>query len=88
MIPPRSEALSGCASALVEGLSDTGRVITIAAAIIVVVFGGFIFDDFILVRIVGFALGVAGLLDATVIRLGVGPAAFRLAGRWNWWPGG
>jgi RND superfamily putative drug exporter len=73
--------------ALVEGLAGSGRVVTFAAAIMVMIFGGFIFGDFILIKILGFALGVAVLLDATVIRLGLGPAFIRLAGGWNWWPG-
>jgi RND superfamily putative drug exporter len=75
------------AEALVESLAGTGRVITFAAAIMVMVFAGFVFGDFILIKILGFALSVAVLLDATVIRLAVGPALVRLAGRWNWWPG-
>jgi RND superfamily putative drug exporter len=73
--------------ALVASLVGTGRVITFAAAIMVMVFGGFVFGDFILIKILGFALSIAVLLDATVIRLAVGPALVRLAGRWNWWPG-
>lgn len=35
----------------------------------------------------GFALAVAVLLDATVVRVAIGPALMCLAGRWNWWPG-
>lgn len=73
--------------ALVQGLAGTGRVIGFAAAIMVMIFGGFVFGDFVLIKILGFALGVAVFLDATVIRLAVGPALVRLAGRWNWWPG-
>jgi putative drug exporter of the RND superfamily len=73
--------------ALVQGLAGTGRVISFAAAIMVMIFGGFVFGDFVLIKILGFALGVAVFLDATVIRLAVGPALVRLAGRWNWWPG-
>jgi RND superfamily putative drug exporter len=73
--------------ALVEGLAGTGRVITFAASIMVIIFAGFVFGDFVLIKILGFALGVAVFLDATVIRLAVGPALVRLAGRWNWWPG-
>lgn len=73
--------------ALVEGLVSTGRVITFAASIMVVIFGAFVFGDFVLIKILGFALGVAVFLDATVIRLGLGPALIALAGRWNWWPG-
>jgi RND superfamily putative drug exporter len=73
--------------ALVEGLAGTGRVISFAASIMVMIFGGFVFGEFVLIKILGFALGVAVFLDATVIRLAVGPALVRLAGRWNWWPG-
>jgi RND superfamily putative drug exporter len=75
------------ASALAEGLGGTGRVITFAAAVMLMVFSGFMFGDFMLIKILGFALSVAVLLDATVVRLAVGPALIRLAGRWNWWPG-
>ncbi|MGD0503564.1 MAG: MMPL family transporter [Steroidobacteraceae bacterium] len=74
-------------AALIEGLASTGRVITFAAAIMVMIFGAFVFGDFVLIKILGFALGVAVFLDATVIRMAVGPALIRLAGRWNWWPG-
>jgi RND superfamily putative drug exporter len=73
--------------ALVAGLAGTGRVISFAASIMVIIFGGFVFGDFVLIKILGFALGVAVFLDATVIRLAVGPALVQLAGRWNWWPG-
>jgi putative drug exporter of the RND superfamily len=73
--------------ALVQSLAGTGRVITFAASIMVMIFGGFVFGDFVLIKILGFALGVAVFLDATLIRLAVGPALVALAGRWNWWPG-
>jgi putative drug exporter of the RND superfamily len=74
-------------AALSEGLASTGRVITLAAAVMVAVFGGFVLGDFVLVKILGFALGVAVLIDATVVRLALGPALICLAGRFNWWPG-
>jgi len=74
-------------AALAEGLASTGRVITFAASIMVMIFGAFVFGDFVLIKILGFALGVAVFLDSTVIRMAVGPALIRLAGRWNWWPG-
>lgn len=73
--------------AVAEGLARTGRVITSAAAVMVGVFGAFAAGDFLLVKMLGFALGVAVLLDATLIRVAVGPALLRLGGRWNWWPG-
>jgi putative drug exporter of the RND superfamily len=77
----------GDGAALAEGLASTGRVITFAASIMVMIFGAFVFGDFVLIKILGFALGVAVFLDSTVIRMAVGPALIRLAGRWNWWPG-
>jgi hypothetical protein len=52
-----------------------------------VVFAAFIVGDFVLMKILGFALAVAVLLDVTVVRLALGPALLALAGRWNWWPG-
>jgi len=74
--------------ALAEGLARTAGVITSAAAIMIVVFAAFTLGDFLLIKMLGFALAVAVLLDATVVRLAIGPALLRLAGRWNWWPGG
>ncbi len=73
--------------ALVTGVSQSGRVITSAASIMVVVFGAFALGDFVLVKILGVALAAAVVLDATLVRLAVGPALLALAGRWNWWPG-
>jgi RND superfamily putative drug exporter len=73
--------------ALGEGLARTGGVITSAAGVMVAVFAAFVLGDFLVVKVLGFALAAAVLLDATVVRLAVGPALLALAGRWNWWPG-
>jgi len=73
--------------AVVEGVAKTGGVITSAAIVMIVVFGAFTMGEFVLMKILGFALAVAVLLDVTIIRLALGPALLRLAGRWNWWPG-
>ena len=75
------------ADSVVEGLARTGPLITSAAAVMVVVFGAFVLGELVLVKLLGFALAVAVLLDATVLRLAAGPALLVLAGRWNWWPG-
>jgi RND superfamily putative drug exporter len=75
-------------AALVEGLTRTAGLITSAAAIMIAVFAAFMLGSFVLVKMLGFALAVAVFLDATVIRLAIGPALLSLAGRWNWWPGG
>lgn len=74
-------------AAIAEGLARTGGIITSAAAIMVVVFGAFTLGDFLLIKMLGFALAVAVLLDASVMRVAIGPALLALAGRWNWWPG-
>ncbi|MEO7501426.1 MAG: MMPL family transporter [Gemmatimonadaceae bacterium] len=73
--------------AIVEGLARTGGLITSAAAIMIVVFAAFTLGDFVLMKILGFALSVAVLVDATVVRMAIGPALLMLAGKWNWWPG-
>lgn len=73
--------------AIAEGLARTGGLITSAAAIMIVVFAAFTLGDFVLIKILGFALSVAVLVDATVVRMAIGPALLMIAGKWNWWPG-
>jgi RND superfamily putative drug exporter len=73
--------------AVAEGLARTGGVITSAGAIMVAVFAAFTLADNRLLEMLGFALATAVLLDATLVRVAVGPALLRLLGRWNWWPG-
>jgi RND superfamily putative drug exporter len=74
--------------AIAEGLARSATVITNAAAIMIVVFAGFTLGDFLPIKMLGFALSVAVLVDAVAVRMVIGPALLRLAGRWNWWPGG
>src|SRR5215469_2106394 len=74
--------------AIPEGLAKTAGLITSAAAIMIVVFAGFTFGDFLVVKMIGFTLAVAVLIDATIVRVVIGPALLRIAGDWNWWPGG
>ena len=73
--------------AIVEGLARTGGVITSAASIMIAVFAAFAMGGFLPIQMLGFTLTVAVLLDATIVRMVVGPALLRLAGKWNWWPG-
>ena len=73
-------------SAIVESLVTTGPVITNAAAIMVVVFSAFMLSDLLVLAQLGTALTAAVLLDATLVRLVLGPALLQVAGRWNWWP--
>ncbi len=73
--------------ATITGLSATAGVITAAALLMIAVFGAFAFARVLVIRLLGFGLAAAVLLDATVIRLVLVPAVMQLAGRWNWWPG-
>ncbi len=75
-------------SAVIEGLARTAGLITSAAAIMIAVFTAFTVGSFLVVQMLGFTLAVAVLIDATVVRMVVGPALLQLAGDWNWWPFG
>ena len=72
-------------TAVVRGLQRTGAVITTAAAIMVTVFAAFTFARLTEVKTLGFSLAAAVLIDATLIRIILVPAAMQLLGRWNWW---
>jgi putative drug exporter of the RND superfamily len=74
--------------AIPEGLARTAGLITSAAAIMIVVFAAFTFGNFLVVKMLGFTLAIAVLIDATLVRIVIGPALLRVAGDWNWWPGG
>jgi uncharacterized membrane protein YdfJ with MMPL/SSD domain len=67
------------------GLARTGRIVTSAALIVVVVGLSFAFTSIVVTKAIGIGLAVAVGLDATVIRVLMVPAAMRLLGRWNWW---
>jgi len=70
---------------VVAGLTDTGRVISAAAAIMVAVFLGFASEVDWTVKQLGIGMAVAVLLDATLVRMVLVPATMSLLGRWNWW---
>jgi RND superfamily putative drug exporter len=74
--------------AIPEGMARTAGLITSAAAIMIVVFTGFTFGSFLVVKMIGFTLAVAVFIDATLVRIVIGPALLRIAGDWNWWPWG
>ncbi len=74
--------------AIPEGLARTAGLITSAAAIMIVVFAAFTFGSFLVIKMLGFTLAIAVLIDATLVRIVIGPALLRVAGDWNWWPGG
>jgi RND superfamily putative drug exporter len=72
-------------SSVVRGLASTGRVISAAAAIMVAVFLGFATETDVVVKMLGFGMAVAILLDATVVRMVLVPATMAMLGRLNWW---
>jgi len=68
-----------------DGLAATARVITAAAAIMIVVFGAFLLEDERVIKLFGLGLAVAVLLDATLVRMLLVPATMELLGDKNWW---
>lgn len=70
--------------AVAVGLRSTGRIITGAAAIMVVVFGAFSMGSAAAIQQLGFGLAVAVLIDATIIRCVLLPAVMTICGDWNW----
>jgi RND superfamily putative drug exporter len=71
--------------AVAEGLVRSARIITSAALVMVAVFFAFVVAGAPSLKELGAGLGVAILLDATLVRLLIVPAAMRLLGAWNWW---
>ena len=71
--------------AVANGLQKTGRLITAAAAIMVVVFSAQIFASVAIIKMFGMGLALAILVDATLVRALVVPATMRLMGPLNWW---
>jgi RND superfamily putative drug exporter len=71
-------------AAVATGIQRTGRIITAAALLIVVVFVGFASGDVLIVKQLGLGLAIAVLLDATIVRLALTPALMTLLGAYNW----
>jgi RND superfamily putative drug exporter len=67
------------------GLASTGRVITAAASIMIVVFASIVTSDQIFIKVAGLGMAAAILIDATIIRMLLVPAVMHLLGRHNWW---
>lgn len=73
------------ARSVAVGLQRSGRLITGAALIVVVVTASFVTADVILIKALGLGIALAVFLDATVVRALLVPATMRLLGSWNWW---
>jgi uncharacterized membrane protein YdfJ with MMPL/SSD domain len=71
--------------AVAHAVATTARVITGAALIIVVVFAGFASGNLAETQQVGFGVGIALLIDATIVRCVLVPSSMKLLGRWNWY---
>jgi RND superfamily putative drug exporter len=71
--------------AITAGLASTGRVITAAAAIMIVVFAAIVPSDQVFIKVFGVGMVAAILVDATIIRMLLVPAVMHLLGRHNWW---
>ena len=71
--------------AVADGLANTARVITAAAAIMVTVFGAFVMEDAVFLKLAGIGLATAVFVDATIVRMVLVPATMELLGDRNWW---
>ncbi|MFN8592728.1 MAG: MMPL family transporter [Thermomicrobiales bacterium] len=71
--------------AVALGMQRSGRIITSAALLVVVVTASFVSAEVVLIKALGFGIALAVLLDATVVRALLVPATMRLLGAWNWW---
>jgi RND superfamily putative drug exporter len=74
--------------AVAEGLERSGRIVTSAAAIMVVVFAAFASAEVVLIKAVGLGMALAIAIDATIVRVLIVPATMRLFGDINWWAPG
>ncbi|MEY3407024.1 MAG: hypothetical protein RL038_85 [Actinomycetota bacterium] len=72
-------------TAVAVGLQKSGRIITAAAALLAVVFAAFVTSSVTSIKMLGFGIAFAILLDATVVRGLLVPALMRIAGKYNWW---
>jgi RND superfamily putative drug exporter len=72
-------------SSVILGLARTGRTITSAALILLVVVGAFMTGDLVYVKQMGLGIAAAIALDATLVRTLLVPATMQLLGDWNWW---
>jgi trehalose monomycolate/heme transporter len=74
--------------AVANGLQRTGKIITSAALLLVVVIGAFATSGIVFIKMIGVGMIIAILVDATIVRTLLVPATMRLLGRWNWWAPG
>jgi RND superfamily putative drug exporter len=71
--------------ATISGLTYTSKIITSAAAIMIVVTGAFAFTSVMPIKQLGVGIAIAIFIDATIVRMILVPALMKLLGDWNWW---
>lgn len=71
--------------ATIEGLTITSKIITAAAAIMIVVTGAFAFTEIVPVKQIGVGVALSIFIDATIVRMVLVPSLMKLFGDWNWW---
>ncbi|RLV04658.1 hypothetical protein CTZ27_11375 [Streptomyces griseocarneus] len=79
------EATGDTRMSVATGLQRTGGVITAAALLLLVVVAGFTTGDIVFTKLLGVGMITAVVVDATLVRMLLAPAAMQLLGRWNWW---
>jgi RND superfamily putative drug exporter len=79
------DATGSTSAAVVTGLGRTGRLVTSAALILFFAFAALASAPGTDIKVLGTALGVGILIDATIVRALLVPALVGLLGRWNWW---
>jgi uncharacterized membrane protein YdfJ with MMPL/SSD domain len=84
MVEAREHGTS-TANAIRIGTATTGRLITAAALVLIVVAGAFVFSDLVMMKYLAFGLVTALLLDATVVRMFLVPSVMKLLGDECWW---
>ncbi|MEX6463566.1 MMPL family transporter [Dietzia cinnamea] len=84
MVEARSRG-ARTAVAIRSGVAQTGRIITSAALILIVVTGAFAFSEIVMMKYIAFGMIAALIIDATVIRMLLVPAVMQMLGTDNWW---
>lgn len=84
-IKEEHDAGKGTVDSVAIGLQRSARIITAAAALLAIIFASFILSGVTSIKILGFGVAFAILLDATIIRALLVPALMRLFGEQNWW---
>ena len=72
-------------AAVAAGMQRTGRIITAAALLLVLVVAGFTTGQVVFAKLIGIGMITAVVVDATLVRMLLVPATMRMLGRWNWW---